>query len=88
MGHTKTFKYRLEFTDGTGRHIHSWSGHATERLLKSWIEAYEASLQIGGANEHISMRLGFVPFVNSAKIVNQETGQSVVTWQAPMFRVV
>lgn len=88
MGKTKTPKYRLECKDNKGPYTLSWQGKATEKRLQDWIKSYHQSLEIGGANEHISKGLGFVPYLNSAKIVNQQTGQVVAEYKAAMFQAI
>ena len=87
MGTSKTPKYRLEISDKTGIHTQAWHGKATENTLQSYLNKYIDSLKLGGVNEHISKSLGFIPVPNSAKIIEQKTGNVKVSWDAPMFLI-
>lgn len=56
-------------------------GPATDAGLAAWMDRYLASTQPGGCNEHLAK----FTRPRSARIVNQNTGEVVATWTAPMF---
>jgi hypothetical protein len=48
--------------------------------------AYGKSLEVGGANEHISNSLGHIPYPDRAVIRhNNQTREVVVEWRAGAF---
>lgn len=86
MGKSVTPKYRLRVFDRNSSWIVSWQGKPTDKRLAEYIETYTASLKTGGANQHISQSLGFIPVPYKAQIErNTREGQIVATWQAPAF---
>ena len=87
MGKTMTPTYRLEVKDRSGNWRQGWRGRATDRGLESYMVKYTDSLKVGGCNHHLCSG-GVMPIPNSAKIVNQKTGEVVATWKAPLFWVV
>ena len=88
MGKSFTPKYRLEMDGVTPM---AWTvkyhGQANEANLRTHVFGYAKSLELGGANQHISKALGHIPYPTGAKIVNQLTGHVVATWKAGMFQV-
>ncbi len=52
-------------------------GKPTEENLKKWAEDFNASFLPGGTNEHIGIDGQF----NFASIINQKTGDELVTWR-------
>ena len=86
MGKSITPTYRLEFNDGKPQ-MQAWKGRATDQALERWIYSYAKSLELGGVNQHISLSLGHIPYLYSARIVRQATGEVVATWKAGMFQV-
>jgi hypothetical protein len=88
MGKTTTPKYRLVLTDQAGSHVMIWRGRATDKRLERWVNDYTASLHNGGVNAHISKALGYIPVPSKARIERNTTGgQTVASWNAPMFWV-
>jgi hypothetical protein len=81
MGRIVKIKYRLD-TIGFSQ---AWRGPVTAKRLAQWVESYHNSLKTGGANAHLSEHYGYIPLLKEARIVNQETGNIVATWKAPMF---
>jgi len=64
-----------------------WRGKATQKRLEEYVMQYGKSLELGGANEHISKSLGYIPYPNKAILIRQSTNEVVATWQAAMFQV-
>lgn len=91
MGRSFTPPYTLEVTDNDRSWKTAWVvkdyGRPTLANLKRWICSYERSLELG-VNQHISKRLGYIPYVNRADIIRQKTHELIVVWKAPSFRVV
>ena len=90
MGRSYTPVYRLEFYEGRsekGCMVQAWKGKATTQALEQWVFSYSKSLELGGVNQHISLSLGHIPYLYSARIVRQATGEVVATWKAGMFQV-
>lgn len=91
MGKSITPKYRIHVAERNpfnGRNVinqMAWRGKASEKNLSEYITQYINSLKIGGVNEQISKMLGYIPVPNEAWIINQKTGETVVTWKAPKF---
>lgn len=86
MGKSTIPKYKLIVFDRNGGYTASWSGKPTEKRLADYIDKYIQSLKIGGCNEHISKRLGFIPVPYKAMICyNYFGGARVAEWNAPMF---
>jgi hypothetical protein len=83
MGKSIKCKYRLEITENNGRK--QTEGHTKKINVSSYIDAYIQSLKIGGANEHISKALGYMPIPKSAVLIDQRTGEAVDSWKAPLF---
>ncbi|CAB5221281.1 hypothetical protein UFOVP244_125 [uncultured Caudovirales phage] len=93
MGKSVTPKYRLEIRDcgnrlGSSATPSAWRGRASKKALEDYIDGYHDSLKIGGVNQHVSISLGYIPFVNRAQIVEQKTGLVVAEWVAPTFMMV
>lgn len=89
MGKSTTPKYKLVVFDRDGSYTASWSGKPTEKRLAEYIDKYIQSLKIGGCNEHISKRLGYIPVPHKAQITfNYHGGAVVAQWQAPMFMAI
>jgi len=85
MGRTTTPQYRLVLTE-RGRHCTmAWRGRATRTRLERWISQYIDSLQIGGANAHLSRALGYIPIPDSAQIIRQADNTVLAWWKAPAF---
>jgi hypothetical protein len=87
MGCTRTTKYAIWMTGSTPA---CWdikqNGAPTVENLTRYVMAYRKSLEVGGANEHISRSLGHIPYPDRAVIRhNNQTRQVVVEWRAGMF---
>lgn len=80
--------YRLEMWDSGGKHVLTWSGRASDSILRRYINAYIQSMKPGGSNYHISKSLGYIPVPNRARLVRQRTGKVVATWESPPFMVI
>jgi hypothetical protein len=102
MGHSVTPKYALDIfetrmVDGRFQSVKaiealSWDikryGRPTPANLEKYVLAYGKSLEIGGANEHLSKELGYIPYPNRAVIrFNHSHGNPVCSWVAPAFMV-
>lgn len=102
MGQSITPKYVVEIKDGTSAYMTpaSWEvrerprfgmkghGKPTDKNLEAYVMAYAKSLEIGGANQHISLSLGFIPYPTSAIIrENRVGGKVVATWKVAMFQI-
>lgn len=89
MGYITTPKYRAEIRTiqlATGERqvvTVAWKGRATEKLLSAYCDALTEGTQPGGVNEHLGITL-----VGGAKIIEQKTGMTVITWTRPMFEAV
>lgn len=93
MGRSYTPKYRVEHGDQTGRQMPSaWRvtdyGAPTAHRLAVWVNRMEDSYKLGRCNAHIALRLGFLPSIHYACIVNQRTGTVVAEYKAPAFKLV
>jgi hypothetical protein len=85
MGKTITPKYQL-IIDGKTPMV--WHGQATQKRLEDFVFGYADSLKIGGANEHISKMLGFIPFPSRAAIyTNNKEHEKVCEWKQAAFQV-
>jgi membrane-bound lytic murein transglycosylase MltF len=63
-------------------------GHANDKNLEAFVMAYAKSLEAGGANAHISEKLGHVPYPRYAEIRhNYHGGATVAEWKAGVFQV-
>ena len=92
MGQLITPKYRIVIEETTKkgdyrRHQMVWRGKPTEDNLIKYIKEYAKSLELGGVNERISKKLGFIPYPTSAWIVNQKTNKIMCRWQAAPFQI-
>lgn len=93
MGRSTTPKHRIEFRDSSRKTQAvawntKWYGRANQNNLDQWVARYNGELELGGINDHISKALGFVPYITSAKIVNQKTDQTVAEYQMAMFQTI
>jgi hypothetical protein len=72
MGHTTTPKYQVVISEDNGTWRSAWDskhdGRPTDANLARYIGAYEASMQPGEVNEHLSQHLDHAPTVYSAMI--------------------
>lgn len=64
-----------------------WRGPVSQDKLDAYIKAYAKSLELNGVNEHISLRLGFIPYPTKAEVIHQKTGAIVASWHAAPFQV-
>lgn len=93
MGRSYTPKYVVEMEGSTpaewrvkSRYGIPGYGAPTEANLIKYVEAFIESLKVGGANQHISKALGYMPIPNWARIkVNCAGGEMLAEWKAPMF---
>lgn len=88
MGKTIRLKYRVEGKDQTGAWQCGWRGRATTARLAEWVRMTNESMKLGGCNEHVSKAHGFIPIISRARIVNQDTGEVVAEYAAPLFQVI
>ena len=92
MGRSTIPTYVVHYRDQQGLAIVAWNtktnGRPTESNLERWRKAMNASMKIGGVNEHISRSLGYIPHVSHAEIHNQRTGAVVCAVMMPMFEAV
>jgi hypothetical protein len=89
--HNHIPKYVVVF-DGRADQAVSWRvtdhGHADAKNLERFVMAYAKSLEPGGANAHLSERLGRVPYPRTAEIrLNFTCGATVAEWKAGAFQV-
>lgn len=87
MGRTVRLKYRIEANDTKGAWRTGWRGRATDRRLGEYCQSVDESMKVGGVNEHVSKSIGFIPIILGARIVNQDTGETVATYQRVAFQV-
>jgi hypothetical protein len=80
----KTWKYYLN-VDGTKIFWRS-NRKPTQKQLDKWVLSYAKSLEKGGANEHVSNMLGYIPYPNDVKLI-EASNVVVLRWKAPMFMV-
>lgn len=88
MGRSTTPTFRCEMKISSGHCTPmGWdtkhAGRPSDATLKAHVEHFEASTKPGGVNDHIGATV-----VWSAKIIRQSTGETVATYQGPMFAVV
>lgn len=94
MGRSRTPRYVVE-VNGTGRaQAMEWRarrrgqvlgyGKPTNENLAKWVERFNAALKPGGVNEHLGDRCR----VDSAKVVDQFSGEVKAVYKAPMFQLV
>ena len=94
MGRSTFPTYAVRYIDQTAPRPHTviWnsktSGQPTQANLEKWRKSMNASMKIGGCNEHVSKALGFMPHISMASIVNQKTNTVIVEVVAPMFEVI
>jgi hypothetical protein len=69
-----------------------WSGNgrriprATEANLEEFVMNYAKSLRPGGENEHISNKLGYIPYPNKAFLMLNGSNIVVASWEAGQFQ--
>ena len=96
MGRTFTPAYRLEALElyqpapghrFTARTVSQcWEGRKpTARQLAAYRQAYNQSLEPGGANQHLQAALGYAPRWGTLRAVHQKSGQVVATYTPPLF---
>jgi hypothetical protein len=88
MGRSTTPTFRCEMKISPGATTPTgWdtkhAGRPSDATLKAHVELFEASCLPGGVNAHIGRTV-----VWSAKIIHQRSGETVATYQGPMFAVV
>lgn len=96
MGRITTPTFRLEFNDNPWRLVwnakETWDctkyGRPSTASIERFRVARHKSLEIGGVNEHISKSIGYIPYINRARIIRQATGETVAEFTAPPFEVV
>jgi len=86
MGKNSKYNYRLVIKDQKGETVLGLD--RKPKNLDFYIHSYIDSFKIGGANEHISLDIGFIPVPDSAKLIDQRINQVVDEWFAPMFMVI
>ena len=64
-----------------------YTGEVSEESLADQVKIFNDSYKVGGVNQHISESKGFIPFANSAKIVDIND-TVLVEWKAGMFQIV
>ena len=89
MGKCNTPKYVIVI-DGQDHNSMEWKtaqyGAANKINLEKYLVKYVRSFSIGQCNDHVSKRLGYIPYPNKAEIKrNVSNGETVVEWKAPMF---
>ena len=94
MGRSYTPVYRVEYaTNARGVHHTAmvWDckryGKPTRANLIKWREGYNKSFEPGGVNEHCSNAVGYIIWINRARIIRQKTDEVVAEFVAPMFEV-
>lgn len=91
MGRSYTPRYSLTI-DGNASACMAWdskrNGKPSAANLEKWVMAYAKSLELGGANEHISKAEGFIPYPRRAEVrVNKPGGAIVAEWKAALFQI-
>jgi hypothetical protein len=94
MGRTITPKYRLEYYDNHKQpypHKQTWDvktkGKTTDQNLEKYLIDFGKSFEVGRVNDHISKSIGYIPYPQKGRIINQRTNEIVAIWKAPMFMV-
>lgn len=72
-----TFEFLWEKSRGEPNLDNLWEA------VKQSVDSYKP----GGLNAHISQSLGYLPYPNSAKIYNLQTGEILASWKAGVFQV-
>jgi len=87
MGKTYTPKHRIEFklNDGMTMGV-AFKGRVTERTVASFVANMNHSFKPGNCNGHLSNKI--LLYVNSAKVIEQKSGNIVASYVAPMFQVI
>jgi hypothetical protein len=91
MGRTVTPKF-VVVLDGKAHESMVWDskrhGAPNAHNLEAFVMKFAKSLELGGANAHISVRLGHVPYPRAAEIrYNYNGGAAVASWKAATFQV-
>lgn len=99
MGRSYTPKYKVEVkTNLTGNHkvVSVWEtksrtnvqgyGRPNEKNLGKWVERHDESFQPNGCNFHVTKQIGVIPYVQEARIVNQQTGEVIAIYKMAMFQ--
>lgn len=61
-------------------------GRPTEANLKKFIDSYNASLNVGGSNEHLAAAYGYIPYANGGSIrCNTAGGAEIVSVSIPFM---
>ena len=89
MGRSVVAAFVVVYQDQLGSHKVIWdsktAGNPTVENLEKWRGVMNKTMQRGGCNEHISRLYKSIPHISNCEIHNQKTGQTVVTFKAPMF---
>lgn len=92
MGRSTFPTFIVRYVDQQGLHRVVWNsktaGQPTRNNLERWRKTMNASMKLGGCNEHVSLSLGFMPHISMATLVNQKTNRIAVEVVAPMFEEV
>jgi len=83
---TPTFRCEMNISRGSMTPL-AWdtkhAGRPSDATLKAFVEHFEASTRQGGVNAHLGPTV-----VWSAKVIRQSTGDTVASYQGPLFAVV
>jgi hypothetical protein len=88
---TTTPKYRIEASYicfvKKGRKVATFAQDKkmNENQLKDWRSGMNNSMRLGGVNEHLA---GLQNHYSKVTLVNQNTGEVVITYNPPVFEVI
>lgn len=82
MGRVYTPTYVCMVRDARGWFPLDWHGRPSAAALERKVMGYAKSLEPCGVNEHVSRRLGYIPYPLEAKVIRQADRAVVARWQA------
>lgn len=87
MGHSRVTKYKVSiaYNDGSTAFVGTDDPRVLD--LETYLREEYASMKPGGANAHISRVRGYIPAPRRAEVFNQQSGESVAKFEAPVFMV-
>ena len=79
---------RQVFIERGRESVHLYRGsEVTEEALYVEVVKYGKAFGPGGVNAHVGKSLGYIPYPTEAYIIDNQTGDVLVSWKAGMFQV-
>jgi len=81
-----------KYTVRVDGHTYVWSGPSkriprpTAKNLEQYVFALARSFEPGGANDHVSQALGYIPYPQRAEVLLNGSNIIVASWEASKFQ--